>query len=82
MQQEEENSPLDNSVYNDLGSKSPKFEEKEVSVQVPHVSKVELSETTYKDILKSLSNSYNVTSAILGAGFLLASVGYFGDNLK
>lgn len=79
---EEDKSPLDNSVYNDLGSRDPKVEETEIEVEVPTVSKVELSEETFKSLLSTVSENHLYTGAILGVGFLLGSVGYIGDNLK
>lgn len=79
---EEDKSPLDNSVYNDLGNRDPKVEETEVDVEVPTVSQVELSEPTFKELLSTVSESHLYTGAILGVGFLLGSIGYIGDNLK
>ena len=78
---EEDTSPLDNSSYNDLGSQTPKLEEKEVDVQVPVVNKVELAEETYKSILSEVATSHLYTGAILGTGFFLSIIGYFGDNV-
>jgi hypothetical protein len=79
---EEETSPLDNSVYNDLGHQSPKITEREVDVEVPHLSKVELAEETYKSILSNLNTHYLYSGIILGTGFILGVIGYVGDNLK
>lgn len=78
---QEEASTLDNSSYNILGE-SPKIVEKEVQVEVPTTSKVELTEATFNDILPVVLDSYYASGAILGAGFLMAAVGYIGDNLK
>lgn len=79
---EQEKSPLDNSVYNDLGNNTPKVSEREVEVQVPTESKVELAEETFKSLLATVNQSYVYTSGILGAGFILSVIGYVGDNLK
>lgn len=79
---EEENSPLDNSVYNDLGTQAPKYLEKEIEVQVPHTVKIELAEETYKSILSNVSKNYLYSAAIMGTGFLISAVGYIGDSLK
>lgn len=77
---EEDTSPLDNSVYNDLGSREPKVEKTEVEVNVPIISNLSFDE--YKSLLESINQSHLITGLILGAGFLLGCVGYVGDNLK
>lgn len=82
VEPEEDTSPLDNSVYNDLGSRSPKVEKSEVEVEVPVVSKVGLSEESYKGLLKTVNDGHLYTGIILGIGFLLSAVGYIGDNMK
>lgn len=79
---EEETSPLDNSVYNDLGSSSPKVVEKEIDIQVPHVSKIEIDEVSYKSLLSSVRRNYLYSGIIMGSGSLLGLIGYAGDNLK
>lgn len=79
---EQEKSPLDDSVYNDLGNNTPKVSEKEIEIQVPTESKVELAEVTYKSLLANVNENYLYTSGILGVGFVLSIIGYVGDNLK
>ncbi|KAG0684402.1 hypothetical protein C6P40_002913 [Pichia californica] len=82
VEPEVDTSPLDNSVYNDLGNRSPKIEKSEIEVEVPVVSKVSLSSNEYKSLLNIVNKSHLYTGIILGAGFLLGSIGYIGDNLK
>lgn len=79
---EEENSPLDNSSYNDLGTREPKVEETQLEIDVPVLEKIELTEDSFLSVLSTVSQNYLCSGSIMGIGFLLAAIGYAGDNLK
>ncbi|VEU19510.1 DEKNAAC100510 [Brettanomyces naardenensis] len=77
-----EPSPLDNSVYSDLG-KIPEVEEEiEVEEEVPVTEKpIVLSNEETKSELQTLQKSYLYSGIIVVLGFVLSTIGYVGDRV-
>lgn len=79
IQPEEETSPLDNSVYNDLGTREPKVEKVEIEVDVPVVEKETLSTDDFNTQIDLMNNGHIISGVIMGFGCLLSIIGYFGE---
>ncbi|QPG76858.1 hypothetical protein FOA43_004252 [Brettanomyces nanus] len=77
-----EKSPLDNSVYSDLGNVPVVEEEVEVEEEVPvHQEPTALSNTQTKHELSNLKIGYTYSSFITGFGFILSIIGFIGDRV-
>ncbi|KAG7846754.1 hypothetical protein KL941_002547 [Ogataea angusta] len=71
-------SPLDNSVYNDLGTESDAVREEPAEDE--QFQELELKTETIAR-LQALKLGYSYSSLISGAALLLATIGYLGDPL-
>ncbi|KAH3664197.1 hypothetical protein OGAPHI_004548 [Ogataea philodendri] len=71
-------SPLDNSVYNDLGTDTESV--KEEVEEDEQFKELELKSATVAN-LQSLKIGYTYSSLVSGVAFLLATIGYLGDPL-